>query len=137
MGKWRRDLPGDVLALECEAYLNGTLAEFWEEQGTWVPVWTWTNLLAHGSESQILDSLQRPPRPRRTGRSWRVARTYLANQVMELASEECPLEELQSTILCPLELELAARPEVERWTPRRWVDMVAEVIRNQQSTMGL
>jgi hypothetical protein len=32
---------------------------------------------------------------------------------------------------------LAAHPEVERWTPRRWVETVDEVIRNQHSTMGL
>ncbi len=57
MGEKWRDHPGGVLGLECEAYLNGTLAEFWEEHGTAVPVWTWTNLLAHGSESRIHDSL--------------------------------------------------------------------------------
>jgi hypothetical protein len=32
---------------------------------------------------------------------------------------------------------LAAHPEVEQWTPRRWVETVDEVIRNQHSTMGL
>jgi hypothetical protein len=137
MGKLRRDLPGGVLASECEAYLNGTLAEFWEERGTAVPVWTWTNLLAHGSQSQIHDSLHRPPKQRRTGRSWRIARSYLAYQVLDLACEDLTLEELQSTVLRPLELELAAHPQVERWTPRRWVDTVDEAIRNQHSTLGL
>ena len=78
-----------------------------------MPVWTWTNLLAHGSESQIHDSLYRTSRPRRTGRSWRIARSYLAYQVLDLACEEFTLEELQSTVLLPLELELAAHPEVE------------------------
>ena len=76
MGKTWRDLPGGFLGLECEAYLNGTLAEFWEEQGTGVPVWSWMNLLAHGSESQIHDSLYGSPKLRRTGRSWRVARSF-------------------------------------------------------------
>jgi hypothetical protein len=37
----------------------------------------------------------------------------------------------------PLELDLAAAPEVERWTPRRWVDTVDAAIRNQHSTLGL
>jgi hypothetical protein len=136
MGKLRRDLPGGVLASECEAFLNGTLAEFWEEQGTAVPVWTWTNLLAHGSESLIHNSLHRPSK-RGTGRSWRIARSFLAYQVLDLACRELSLEELQSTVLLPLEIELAAHPEVERWTPRRWVETVGEVIRNQHSTLGL
>lgn len=131
------DLPGGVLAMECEAYLHGRLAEVLEEQGTSVPVWTWTNLLAHGSESQLYDSLHRPSTPRRTGRSWRIARTYLAYEVLDVTCEDFTLDELQSTILLPLELELAAHPEVERWTPRRWVDTVDEAIRNQHSTLGL
>ena len=99
MRKRQRDLPGGVLASECEAFLNGTLAEYWEERGTAVPVWTWTNLLAHGSESQITDSVHRPSKPRRTGRSWRIARSYLAYEVLELTREDFTLEELQSTVL--------------------------------------
>lgn len=137
MGKQRSDRADGVLATECEAYLNGTLAEFWEERGTSVPVWTWTNLLAHGSESQIYESLHRPTKPRRTGRSWRIARSYLAYQVLDITSEELTLEELQSTILLPLELGLAAHPEVDHWTPRRWVDTVDDAIRNQHSTLEL
>lgn len=137
MGKHRRELADSVLAMECEAYLNGTLAEFWEERRTLVPVWTWTNLLAHGSEDQISESLHRPPKPRRTGRSWRIARSYLAYQVLDITSEEFTLEELQSTILLPLELGLAAHPEVDHWTPRRWVDTVDDAIRNQHSTLEL
>ncbi|HWF15779.1 MAG TPA: hypothetical protein VG244_06320 [Acidimicrobiales bacterium] len=136
MRKRRRDLAGDVLAMESEAYLNGTLAEFWEEQGTDVPVWTWTNLLAHGTGGQIDDCVHRPAKPRRTGRSWRIARCYLAYEVLDLTSEDMTLEELQSTVLIPLELELAAHPEVGHWTPRRWVDAVDAAIRNQHSTLG-
>jgi hypothetical protein len=136
MQELRRDHPGGVLALECEAYLHGTLAEFWEEQGTAVPVWTWTNLLAHGTESRIHDSVYRASKPRWTGRSWRIARSYLAYQLLDFALEDFALEEFQSTMLVPLELELAARPEVEGWTPRRWVDTVDDLIRNQPSTLG-
>lgn len=136
MGKMWRDLPGGVIGLECEAYLNGTLAEFWEGRGTPVPVWAWTNLLAHGSEGQIHESLYRTSKQRRTGRSWRIARSYLAYQVLDLANDACTIEEFQSTVLFPLELELATRPEVERWTPRRWVDTVEDLIRSQSSTLG-
>jgi hypothetical protein len=134
MGKLRRDLPGDVLASECAAYLNGTLAELWEERGTSVPVWTWTNLLAHGSEGQMHESLLQPVRPRRTGRSWRIARSFLAHQVLDLVSD-ISLEELQSTVLLPLELELAARRDVEQWTPRRWAETVDAAIRSTHSTL--
>jgi hypothetical protein len=136
MGELWRARAGSVLGLECEAYLNGRLAEFWEEQGTAVPVWTWTNLLAHGSESRIHDSLYRASKPRRTGRSWRIARSYLAYRVLDLACEDFTLAEFQSMVLLPLELELAARPEVEGWTPRLWVDTVDELIRSQPSTLG-
>jgi hypothetical protein len=136
MGETWRGVPGGVLGLECEAYLNGTLAEFWEEQGTGVPVWSWTNLLAHGSKSQIHDSLYRTSKPRRTGRSWRVARSYLAYHLLELAGPDLTLEELQSTVLLPLELELAASPEVEQWTPRRWIDTVEALIRSQHPSLG-
>ncbi len=137
MRKRQRDLPGGVLASECAAFLDGTLAEYWEEQGTSVPVWSWTNLLAHGSESQITESVHQPAKPRRTGRSWRIARAYLAYEVLDLTSDGITLEELQSTVLIPLELELAAHPEVGRWTPRRWVEAVDAAIRNQHTTLEL
>jgi hypothetical protein len=116
--------------------LSGTLAEFWEEGGTSVPVWSWTNLLAHGSESQLAESVHRPAKPRRTGRSWRIARTFLAFEVLDIVSDKFTLEDLQATILIPLEQELASQSEVERWTPRRWVDTVDHAIRNQHSTLG-
>ena len=45
--KKRERLEGDsVLVRECEAFLEGTLAEYLDEQGLVVPVWAWTNLLA-------------------------------------------------------------------------------------------
>lgn len=137
MRKRQRDLPGGVLASECAAFLNGTLAEYWEEQGTSVPVWSWTNLLAHGTEDQITESVHHPSKPRRTGRSWRIARSYLAFELLEITAGGVSLGELQTTILIPLELELAAHPEVSRWTPRRWVDTVDEAIRNQHSSLEL
>jgi hypothetical protein len=136
MGNVGRELPDGVLGLECEAFLNGSLAELWEERGTGVPVWTWTNLLAHGSATQIHDSLRRPAKQRWTGRSWRIARSYLAHQVLEVATEDYTLEELQLRTLLPLELALAARCEVEHWTPRRWLDTVDEAIRDQHSPLG-
>jgi hypothetical protein len=132
----RHHRAGDVLAMESEAYLDGTLAEHWEKRGTSVPVWSWTNLLAHGSETQIADSVHRPAHPRRTGRSWRIARAFLAFEVLDLVSDEFTLADLQAKVLIPLELALSGHSEVERWTPRRWIDTVDHAIRNQHSTLG-
>ena len=43
----------------------------------------------------------------------------------------CTLAELQSSVLIPLELEMAARPDVAGWTPRQWVDLVEDALRNE------
>ena len=56
---------GSILATECGAFLDGTLAEYWDERGVDVPIWAWTNLLAHGSEELIGQSVAGPARPRR------------------------------------------------------------------------
>ena len=96
-----------------------------------VPVWAWMNLLAHGTARQIGECVFRPDRPRRAGRSWRVARSYLAFEVLDLTEVEFTLAELQSSVLIPLELEMAARPDVAGWTPRQWVDLVEEALRTE------
>ncbi len=121
---------GGTVALECEAFLNGTLAEYWDEKGVIVPVWAWMNLLAHGSEEQITETVAHPSRPRRAVRNWRIARSYLATEVLDLVDAHFTLRDMQSTILVPLELEMAARPEVGRWTPRQWLDVVDYAMRN-------
>ena len=130
-----RQPAGVILAMECEAFLTGTLAEYWEQRGVLVPVWAWTNLLAHGSETLIGEVVSRPYRPRRAARSWRIARSYLAYQVMDLTDDRHPLSHLQDDVLIPLELEMAAIPEVSHWTPRQWVETVDRAIRNQHSSL--
>ncbi len=126
-----------VCAQECEAFLAGTLAEYWEDKGIVVPVWAWTNLLAHGSVSQIGRCVSRPGRLRHTGRNWAIARSYMAYEVLDLVDAEFTLTDLQAMVLVPLELEMAARPEVSRWTPRQWVDTVDFAIRNTHLTLEL
>jgi hypothetical protein len=122
--------PCGTTALECEAFLNGSLAEYWDDKGADVPVWAWMNLLAHGTARQIGECVLRPYRPRRGSRSWRVARSYLAYEVLDLTDLEFTLAELQRTVLIPLELEMAERDEVSDWTPRQWVDVVEDALRN-------
>jgi len=135
MRKRENEAGDSILARECDAFLNGTLAEYWDETGVIVPVWAWTNLLAHGSEEMIGESVLRPARPRRAGRSWRIARSFLAYRVLEHTDAQLTLRDLQASILIPLELEMAALPEVGRWTPRQWVDTVDRAIRNQHSSL--
>ena len=126
-----------VVAQECEAFLNGTLAEYWEDMGIVVPVWAWINLLAHGNAAQIAHSVSRPNRIRRPGRSWAIARAYMAYEVLDLLDAEFTLADMQATVLVPLELEMSARPEVGRWSPRQWVDTVDFAIRNTHLTLEL
>jgi hypothetical protein len=124
-----------VVAMECAAFLNGTLAEHWEQRGTVVPVWAWTNLLAHGSEKLIGKGVVPRMRPRRAGRSWRIARSFLAYEVLDVIERGVRLDQLQSSVLVPLELEMAAHPEVEYWSPRQWVDTVDYAILTQHVTL--
>ena len=126
-----------VLVRECEAFLEGTLAEHLDERGIVVPVWAWTNLLAHGGSEQITDCVCSPNELHRSDRDWSVARALIAFEIFDLMEAGYPLEELQEDVLIPLELEMAARPEVSRWTPRQWLDTVDAAIQSQQVTFGL
>ena len=118
-----------TIALECEAFLAGTLAEYWEDKGMDLPVWAYMNLLAHGDARQIGECVLRPFRTRRGSRSWRVARAYLAYEVLDLTDLEFTLADLQASVLIPLELAMAGRPDAADWTPRQWVDMVEDTLR--------
>ena len=120
-----------TIARESEAFLLGSLVEYWDDRGIAVPVWAWMNLLAHGTARQVGECVFRPDKPRRVGRSWRVARSYLAFEVLDLTDVEFTLAELQSSVLIPLELEMAARPDAAGWTPRQWVDLVEDALRNR------
>ena len=125
-----QDTGSGTIAVESEAFLSGSLVEYWDDNGIAVPVWAWMNLLAHGTARQIGECVLRPDAPRRVGRSWRGARSYLAFEVLDLTDVDFTLAELQSSVLIPLELEMAARPDVAGWTPRQWVDLVEDALRN-------
>jgi len=43
MRKRERAVSEAAVAAGCEAFLTGTLAEYWEGRGMPVPVWAWTN----------------------------------------------------------------------------------------------
>jgi hypothetical protein len=115
---------GSELAAESEAFLLGRYAELVEAQGNRVPVWAWTNLLAHGRAGDLRRASSggraSPPGSRR----WRAARGYLSLEVLEAAESLGSLGEVQETVLVPLELSLAGRSEVEHWSCSRWVKAV-------------
>jgi hypothetical protein len=134
--KIREDTACGTIALECEAFSNGSLAEYWDEKDVDVPVWAWMNLLSHGSVRQIGESVLRPDWHEGPTRSWRVARSYLAYDVLDLTDLEFTVAELQSSVLIPLELELAARDDVADWTPRQWVDAVEDTLQATLSVLG-
>jgi hypothetical protein len=125
-----QDTAHGTIALECEAFLGGTLAEYWDDKGMEVPVWTYMNLLAHGDTRRVGECVLRPHWPSRASRSWHVARSYLAFEVLDLTDLEFTLADLQASVLIPLELEMAARADVADWTPRQWVDLVEDALRN-------
>jgi hypothetical protein len=124
--RWRREYRAlrDVLVAESGAFCLGRYADWLDEHSTEVPVWAWTNLLAHGTEEQLRLRATSPG-----GRDWERAQAYLATEI--LGSVECcsSLAELQHEVLVPLELELAARDEVRSWNPQCWVVAVRTALR--------
>jgi hypothetical protein len=86
--------------------------------------------LAHGDPRQIGECVLRPYRPRWATHSCRVARSSLAYEVLDLTDLEFTQADLQSSVLIPLELEMAARADVAGWTPRQWGDVVEDALRN-------
>jgi len=125
----RRDDDGeDQLAAECAAFLTGTLVECLEADGRAIPVWAWTNLLAHGSAELIAGSTTRPCRHRLLLRSWWTARAQLADLILEMTHGQCTMDELQESVLIPLELDLSSRPEVSFWNHHQWMDTVTDAL---------
>jgi hypothetical protein len=133
MRRRRRD-GEDEVAAECAAFLTGTLVERLETGGRAIPVWAWTNLLAHGSTELVAQSGARPCRHRLLARSWRTARAQLADLVLEMTHRGCSLDELQESVLVPLELDLASRPEVSFWSHHQWVGAVTDALHHHDHT---
>ena len=114
------------------AFLAGSLAEYWDDKGIEIPVWASMNLLAHRTARQIGECLGGANPPGRADRSWRVARSYLAFEVLDLTDQEFTLAELQSPVLIPLDPARTpdgGPPRRAGWTPRRWVHLVEDARR--------
>jgi len=121
----RSDQSAHGLVEDSAAFLAGDLAETLERRGNWVPAWTWTNLLAHGTAEQLRAD-QDAMGSRRTAdyRAWREARSYLASEVLELASSCGPLSAIQEEALQPIELESSSWPFMEVWSRDEWVHRI-------------
>ncbi|MGC8470828.1 MAG: hypothetical protein ACP5PM_00820 [Acidimicrobiales bacterium] len=118
---------------DCGAFLLGRYAEELESRSLAVPVWAWTNVLAHGTPTD----LRRTADDSRVGpgstREWRAARAYVAAELLEATARDQSLAETQRQHLVPLELQLATRSDVERWTPQRWVAAVRSSIATREA----
>jgi hypothetical protein len=130
----RRDPYETELVIECEAYLGGTFAEVLHERGHPVPVWAWVNLLAHGDDAALREASSLLPMidDRGPATDWWRARSFLAGEVLALIGHDPrQLAGLQREVLVPLELDLASRRAVGRWTPRDLATAVLEVLPGQ------
>jgi hypothetical protein len=130
--RWR-DRREEGLADECAAFLTGTLTDRWEADGLAVPIWAWTNLLAHGSRDVIADAVSRPSRHHLLTRCWWIARAQLADLILEM-TDRASLSDLQESVLIPLELELASRTDVPFWTACQWVNTVTSELHRHDHT---
>jgi hypothetical protein len=119
----RRALGAELIA-DCEAFLLGLYVERLESQRVAVPVWGWTNLLAHGNDAALRAAAAVTTHPGGAD-GWHAARARLAAELLRSGT----LAELQRDVLAPLELRLASRPDVEGWGPRTWVDVVRAALR--------
>jgi len=126
------------VADDCAAFLTGSLVRYRLDHGEGVAPWEWTNLLAHGSEAALRDELaaehhQRPDAPERDDlATWQAARSYVVVELLDLAGTCGPLAELQRSLLVPLELELAGRPDTDGWRPNQWLAAVEAALGAQR-----
>lgn len=120
---------GDPVS-DCAAFLLGGYAEYLEGRSVSVPVWAWTNVLAHGCR----DDIDRAAAGARGGssstRKWRVARAFVAGEVLDMVGHGTSLTDIQRKVLVPLELELVSRRGVWAWTPQCWLDTVRAALRS-------
>lgn len=122
------------MVADCEAFLLGRLAERLEDQGVAVPVWAWTNLLAHASEGELRAEITAAPQGRPDTRDWHRARAFLAAEVLSVADARASLVDLQERCLRPMELDLAESLEVTWWRPSELAMHVDSLLAPQKAT---
>lgn len=120
------------LVSDSEAFLRGRYVERLTERRKPVPVWAWTNLLAHASEPELrAEACSSGP----AGRDeWYAARADLVAQLLSTTGPDRPVDDVQAAVLQPLELRLASRPTVVGWDRRMWSDTVRAALGTNRAT---
>jgi len=111
-----------------EAVLAGEYLEHLRLYRRPVPVWVWTNVLAHGTEGQIQHASRVRSSHLAAGidqlKYWTAARSLAADATMAVARRRGSLSDLQTDVLIPLELRLLDPLVTAKWTPDRWLEEV-------------
>jgi hypothetical protein len=124
--RWRRPTSGSgehctTEGDDCQAFLNVHFTECMSAHTDYAPTWVWTNLLTYETDLELRQDRAAMRRacsrstPMLEDEPWRAARTFLADEVLDLAAMCCSLGEMQRSTLVPLELCLAARAEANWW----------------------
>ena len=90
--------------------------------------------MAHGSKELLAETTSKPSRHRLLTRSWWIARAQLADLLLHMTYGDCPLSELQDSVLIPLELDLASCPEESFWNHHEWVNAVTDALHHHDHT---
>ncbi|HTX63455.1 MAG TPA: hypothetical protein VMD28_07425 [Acidimicrobiales bacterium] len=128
----REEVP-DLVA-ECEAFLVGSYVELLDGRAEPVPVWAWTNVLAHGSREDIDRAAMGAQGGWTSSRRWRSARAFVAGELQDALSRGVSLTDVQRDALVPLELELVSLRGVWAWTPQQWLEAVRAALRSYRSS---
>lgn len=124
----RTALVAEQLVSECVEFLRGGYAVILARQHRPVPVWAWTNTLAHASEADLRELVRTRGRFAQASGRWALACAYVAGEVLDVAERHGSLHHLQSAVLIPLEHELAARADIDTWSPGPWVVAVTTAL---------
>ncbi len=100
----RTDTETSTITAECSAFLAGTYQEYLTGKGRIPPAWSWINLLAHGTTSELEAATK--PGPGYSPGSWTMARAFLCREVLDVAARTGSLSSVQCEVLVPLELRL-------------------------------
>jgi hypothetical protein len=122
----------EVLVADCEAFLLGRYAEHVESRSEPVPVWAWTNVLAHGSREDLLRAAGEAHGGWSAGRRWRLARALVASEVLHAVNSGASLVDVQRDVLAPIELAIADDRGAWTWSQQRWLVTVRSALHHSR-----
>lgn len=100
------------LAAEVVAFFEGRLVEFYTFKGRLLPAWVALNRLAHADRSELVTLVGGAARG--TLRApWATTERFIAGRVLAQAPTPELLDQLQSQVLVPVELEMLSRSTAE------------------------